>query len=267
MKWFKHDADANRDPKLEKVLMKYGAEGYALYWLCIELIVDPIDRNNITFELEHDSEILAHRLRMDTLKVEEILRYMVELRLFEINPTTHRVVCMKIATRLENSIVKSPELKKIQQDITEGKKESGIVRDSPGLSGTDKNRLDKKRKDKRTTTAPSVPDDEFFGFFKEAYPERAGGQPWSRARKAIHARFREDKSLTWQHLIDAAVRYAAFCDATGRTGTEYVLQAATFCGPDKRYSEPWEIPPPSGDRKRKPTYAEELAADIAAKGM
>lgn len=115
MKWFKHDTDANRDPKLEKVLMKYGAEGYALYWLCLELIAGPIDKHNINFELEHDAEILAHRLRMDSVRVEEIMRYMGEIRLFEIEPTTQRITCLKLARRIENSIIKNPELKQIQE--------------------------------------------------------------------------------------------------------------------------------------------------------
>lgn len=117
MKWFKHDADANRDSKLEKVLMKYGAEGYALYWLCLELIAAPIDKHNLTFELEHDAEILAYRLKMDSKRVEEIMRYFVNLQLFEISSTTRRITCLKLANRLENSIVKNPQLKQIQHLI------------------------------------------------------------------------------------------------------------------------------------------------------
>jgi hypothetical protein len=117
LKWFKHDTDANRDPKLEKVLMKFGAEGYALYWLCLELIAAPIDKHNINFDLEHDAEILAHRLRMDSVHVEEMMRYMVELALFEIDTTTQRITCLKLANRIENSIVKNAELKEIQKLI------------------------------------------------------------------------------------------------------------------------------------------------------
>lgn len=105
--------------------MKYGAEGYALYWLCLELIAAPIDKQNINFELEHDAEILAHRLRMDSVRVEEIMRYMCDIRLFELEPTTQRVTCLKLANRIENSIVKNPELKAIQDHIK-------LIRDRPG---------------------------------------------------------------------------------------------------------------------------------------
>lgn len=133
MKWFKHDSDANRDARLEKILMRYGAEGYALYWLCLELIAAPIDKTNINFELEHDAEVLAYRLKIDSARVEEIMRYMIEIDLFEINHTTQRITCLKLANRLENSIVKNPQLKEIQQFIAEPNPgQSGIVPDHPG---------------------------------------------------------------------------------------------------------------------------------------
>ena len=32
MKWFKHDTDASNDAKLKKLILKYGAEGYAIYF-------------------------------------------------------------------------------------------------------------------------------------------------------------------------------------------------------------------------------------------
>ena len=38
MKWFKHDSDANQDAKLKKLRLKYGAQGYGIYWYCLELI-------------------------------------------------------------------------------------------------------------------------------------------------------------------------------------------------------------------------------------
>ena len=149
MKWFKHDSDANRDPKLEKLLMKYGAEGYALYWLCIELIAAPIDKNNLNFDLEHDAEILAHRLKMDSAVVEEIMRFMVNLGLFEIDGTTQRVTCLKLANRIENSIIKNPELKKIQQVIHNDPGSSGTI---PDNSGKVRPERDKTRLDKTTLT-------------------------------------------------------------------------------------------------------------------
>lgn len=133
MKWFKHDADANHDAKLEKVLMKYGADGYALFWLCLELIALPIDKSNVTFELEHDAEILAYRLKLDSRRVEEIMHYFIKLDLFEVNAVSKKITCLKLAERIENSIIKSPYLKSIQNNIkAKNPGSSGMIQDNSG---------------------------------------------------------------------------------------------------------------------------------------
>ena len=43
-------------------------------------------------------------------------------------------------------------------------------------------------------------------------------------------------------MIDGACGYAAYCDATEKTGTQYVMQAATFLGPDTPFLDTWEPP-------------------------
>jgi len=92
--------------------MKYRAEGYALYWYCIELIAGGIDKNNITFELEHDAELIGYDLGIDQVKVEEIMRYMVEIDLFSFNES-NRIVCLKLANRLDESTSKNPEIRRV----------------------------------------------------------------------------------------------------------------------------------------------------------
>jgi len=97
-----------------------------------------------------------------------------------------------------------------------------------------------KDKDKDiSTTAPAVPAE--FDQFKEVYPLRSGAQPWSRALKVIRARLKEGNQ--WADLLDGARRYATYCDAVDKTGTEYVMQAATFCGPEFHFLDPWKPPP------------------------
>ena len=89
---------------------------------------------------------------------------------------------------------------------------------------------------------PTRPDTPFaFEMFKLAYPKRSGAQPWSRAMKAANARIKDGTQFI--AMVYGAKRYAAFCDATGKTGTEYVMQAATFLGPEQHYLEPWASPP------------------------
>lgn len=47
---------------------------------------------------------------------------------------------------------------------------------------------------------------------------------------------------TWPELIAAAERYAKFCDATGKTGTETVQQAKRFLGTSKPFLLAWAVP-------------------------
>ena len=70
------------------------------------------------------------------------------------------------------------------------------------------------------------------------YPTRSGGNPKRRAFKAWCARIQEGR--TAEQLIDGVRRYAAYCKAQGKTGTEYVKQAATFFGPDEEFNEAWK---------------------------
>jgi len=73
------------------------------------------------------------------------------------------------------------------------------------------------------------------------YPKRAGGNPKPLALKAYRARLAA--GVTHDELAAGLVRYAAFCAATGKVGTEYVKQAATFFGPsEEAWKELWAIP-------------------------
>lgn len=163
MQWFKHDADASNDAKIKKLLLKYGATGYAVYFHCIELIVSEISESNITFELEHDSEIIADNLKIKgtahqsgTEIVEEIMRYIIDLGLFE--ATNGHITCYKLLKRLDTSMTSNPRLRAI---ITEAKRGHDAVmipsRQSHDDIMQDEMRIDEKRTDKNTyTPAPAA---------------------------------------------------------------------------------------------------------------
>jgi len=95
-----------------------------------------------------------------------------------------------------------------------------------------------------------------FEELKRVYPKRAGGQSWNRALRACNTRLKGGED--WQTIIEGARRYAAWCDATDTTGTEFVKQAATFCGPDKHYLELWEVPRNKGERR----FEKNVAASV-----
>ena len=96
MKWFKHDSDANMDAKLQEVLLDYGLEGYGLYWYCIELITSKIDKDNLTFELEHDARIIARNTGSTVQRVEEMMRRFVALGLFDQSEGNIRCMTRKV---------------------------------------------------------------------------------------------------------------------------------------------------------------------------
>jgi hypothetical protein len=118
MKWFKHDADASSDAKIKKLILRHGAEGYAIYFHCIELITGDVTENKITFELEHDAEIIADNLKIKgdasfsgVEKVNQIMRYIVELGLFDEN--NGHISCYKIAKRLDLSMTSNPRFREL----------------------------------------------------------------------------------------------------------------------------------------------------------
>jgi len=111
MLWFKHDTDASQDAKLQNVLLDYGLEGYGLYWHCIELIAGRVDKDNITFELEHDARIIARNVGSTSQKVEEMMRYFVDAGLFE--SSNGVITCLKLAKRLDKSMTSNPQMRHV----------------------------------------------------------------------------------------------------------------------------------------------------------
>lgn len=168
MKWFKHDSSANRDAKLQKLRMRYGLEGYGLYWYCIELIAESVEEGNLTFELEHDAEIIAFNTGVHHEKVQEIMTYMVKLNLFESSDGV--ITCFKLAKRLDQSSTSNAHMRKL---ISEMKKNPDLIKtvslpnqDSvmtesehnhdEVMTESDQIRLDKNRLDKsKGVKAPS----------------------------------------------------------------------------------------------------------------
>ena len=143
MKWVKHDTDANQDAKLQNVLLDYGLEGYGLYWYCIELIAGKVDKDNITFELEHDARIIARSVGSTAQKVEEMMRYFVNLGLFEDSSGT--VTCLKLARRLDKSMTSNPEMRSIIESL---KSHDSVMTKSDKVM-QDKIRSDQTREDNK----------------------------------------------------------------------------------------------------------------------
>lgn len=110
MQWFKHQSDARNSLKLRKVRRKYGADGYAIYWFCLEAIAYDVNKDNLTFELKEDAETIGFELSIQERRVSEIMLYMVEIGLFE--TSSNMITCMKLAESIDKSMTNSPKMRK-----------------------------------------------------------------------------------------------------------------------------------------------------------
>lgn len=125
--------------------------------------------------------------------------------------------------------------------------------------------VSRKHKAKTTTTSADAErdtdDPAGFAACWSAYPKRAGGNSRAQALKAYRARLASGASPA--DLLAGTQRYAAFVRQTGKEGSEYVKQAATFYGPGEHYLESWDAPsvvPIETERDRQRRRVYELAA-------
>jgi|GEM_PF-5247993 len=88
----------------------------------------------------------------------------------------------------------------------------------------------------------------------EARPRRAGNDPKPKAYQAWQARIREGR-LTAEEAHAAVLRYRRFCEATGKVGTETVMQCASFFGPkNEAWLNDWAPPRPPGPAGQASSY-------------
>lgn len=239
MKWIKHDTDANQDAKLQNVLLDYGLEGYGLYWYCIELIAGKVDKDNITFELEHDARIIARNVGSTPQKVEEMMRYFVEIGLFENSQGV--ITCLKLARRLDKSMTSNPQMREI---IDKFKSHDGVMTASEkpmqDKIRSDQNTLDKKdhgSSDDKPSAKKGYPEE--FEWIWANKPDREGANPKRKACQACNARIKQ--GATWREMAEGMNRYKAYCQQTKIIGTRVVQQMATFFGPDEHFKNEWKI--------------------------
>jgi hypothetical protein len=129
MLWFKHQTDAHVDAKIKKLIMRHGAEGYAVYFHSLELIIGDVGQTNMTFELEHDSEIIADNLKIKdatdkdgTEIVNDIIKTIVALGLFE--EIEGKIYCLKALKRIDTSQTSNNDFRRM---ITLAKDNNGTV--------------------------------------------------------------------------------------------------------------------------------------------
>ena len=169
MQWFKHDATAAADARIKKIIYRWGPDGYAIYFHCLELIAGTTSRKKITFELEHDAEIIADNLKVKADenytaidKVNRIMRDLIQLQLLQ--ESAGRVYCLKMALRLDDSTAKSAEAKRITEMIKAGETpemynpdQLEFVPEPVFPKNSEKFRLEEKRKEEKRSEEKKKP--------------------------------------------------------------------------------------------------------------
>jgi hypothetical protein len=111
MKWYKHMSDMSSDVKIKRIIRRYGIEGYGLYCYILELIVRKLETDSPLPELEESAQDIAGDMGMDTLRVEEIIRYAIDQGLFELDAITGKVVGHRIYKYLQQSETRSKQIR------------------------------------------------------------------------------------------------------------------------------------------------------------
>lgn len=145
MKWFKHDSNSFIDAKLKRLRIKYGMEGYGLYWYLLECVARTIEPHNLTFELEEDAEVIASEIDVGRELVEDMMRFMVELGLFE--NSEGRITCLKMLTRSDEYTTKL--IRKSDKLLTKSRQAPDKI---PPIR-IEENRIEQNRKEQKVTGA------------------------------------------------------------------------------------------------------------------
>lgn len=107
---------------------------------------------------------------------------------------------------------------------------------------------------KAASTEKKPPYPQQFELAWQKYPKRPGSNPKRQAFKAWSARTKEGHDPAV--ILAGVIRYAKFCQSTGKANTEYVMQAVRFFGTSCEFENEWTPPEPFPDRPRHSGFSE-----------
>lgn len=90
------------------------------------------------------------------------------------------------------------------------------------------------------STDPGSPYSAEFEVSWKAYPKRSGNNPKSDAYRCWCARLKEGGTV--EAMAAGTLRYRTWCEATGKLGTETVMQAQRFYGRSKPFEQDFDVP-------------------------
>jgi hypothetical protein len=168
MKWFKHDTLAMEDPKIVKLMNRYGLEGYGLYNCILELLARQ-DKDLGYLPEDYDIEYMALKFKIDENKLLEMIEYMVEVKIFEKEDWD------------ENEIIHCLALLQMADRYTVRKTTKSVQKNTKKLSQNriEKNKIDKtnKKKDSEAKASPMFKPfvDHYWNEYKKRYGTEYSG--------------------------------------------------------------------------------------------
>lgn len=231
MKWFRHMTNTRRDPFIEKLIDKFGLEGYARFWMLIEVVASAMDREHPEPEVAMTIESWCRELRCKRKILLLFLEYFQNK--------------MKIKGECSGNVLKItfPNISKIRDEHLS---RSGVARDKLQPVDTDTYTdkeppippTEEKGEPSRPNYSPS-----FLGFWM-AYPVKVGkGKAWqSWKRLAPNAPMVEQ--------IMAALEVHKKSSKWGEENGRFIPHPATWLNQRR-----WEDEAGPGDDKRTNPYA------------
>lgn len=134
--YFPHDTMAHADPKMASLMALYGTDGYAFYFILLELIFRA-ENGRITIGKPAEKAGLAHAMCLKLQRFEQILKSAIELNCF--NETEYR----ENATLTSNGINK--RLDKIQIDREKDRKRKDSWREKESTKEKEEKEKEKEK--------------------------------------------------------------------------------------------------------------------------
>lgn len=91
MRWFKHLAMAHEDKELSALLEEMGPEAYGVYWLLLELIASPMEKNCTAPELTHSELKWSQILHVSVRKFRNYSKDMDSRGLISVSSAGNRI--------------------------------------------------------------------------------------------------------------------------------------------------------------------------------
>lgn len=153
MQYFKHMSNMRNDTKIKRVINKYGLKGYGLYNLILESITEQLCNDNPNPVLEETCFDIASFYNEDTTEIKEMVSFMINQGLFELDENTERMKCSKIYKYLEASQTRSEKIRELIKKYKEFSKHLKIevsqMSQTKMTKSEEKNRIEKNRKEKK----------------------------------------------------------------------------------------------------------------------